>query len=186
MLFGSPTCVVTLRVRRNEVLVSEPHRGRIRAECKPVAQRSACSPRWRPSVWRPMNRRNRIIPNVLVPAVALVVGVFASGCPKPPTGSTASSGGDATLVAPGARAQGPIGVDASKEPPPGAKVAVSSGPVRILHPLGGSGESCLEMYSWCRPGEGGREECTSVPLTIWCGESAVLPTTHETLKCLCP
>ena len=61
------------------------------------------------------------------------------------------------------------------------------GATRTLHPLNDDAKSCLEMYSACEPDPSGSgERCTSAPFHLECDEKAKLPSTGETLHCVCP
>ena len=63
----------------------------------------------------------------------------------------------------------------------GKASAEPSGQVRDIHPIGG-GTDCIEMYTVCNQ----QSNCTSSPLVFSCGATAKLPTSGETLRCVCP
>ena len=62
-----------------------------------------------------------------------------------------------------------------------AESVAPSNQSRNVHPIGG-GTECIEMYTVCDQ----QSNCTGAPLVFSCGATAQLPTTGETLRCVCP
>ncbi len=109
------------------------------------------------------------------------VMVLGLGCRQPVAPPAAPV--PPAVVVPPAAATASSGVAVPASPTP----AVPPKGARVLHPIGGSMEGCLEMYSACGPDpEGKGQRCTSAPFNLNCGASGKVPGGTELLFCACP